>query len=191
MATITTSLAPNPRRFGFTNLPTLSQEESPVPIAELVFTTQFSAVTLSGVGDDQLVKLTCNLPVGFTYVLIDCRMDLQVANDSDMADWDTIAYGLISTAASGSQYRSPFQGISRGLISALDGGLPPRSMFQFVSLPSQVIIPSGQAEATIVVTIANAVQNSSAGFFTSFVRVLQYNVSQAHHYQVNTPIPVR
>lgn len=192
MATIATTLVPEPEVFALTGIPQPFQTVSAIPRAEVYYKQNFKAIALSGVGDDQLAIVSCILPKSFSYVLMDCFMDLQTALDADMADWDDTVYCLMRDAESGATDALGFAGRAGGVVSGSDSGVQaPRKIYDFNNLPRGVIIPKQYENGTLTLKLANPATNDAVAYLSCYIRLLQFDIAQSHHYEVNAAIPTR
>lgn len=189
MATVQTSFVETPKLFSFDGLDLIDDPRTQVPRAELIFAVKDGSVTLSGAGDVQRVVVSCELPRNFAYVLTDVFLRLKCA---DVTNWQTVGEIAVSNSdASDRDYLASQQLVKNGLI---DKGL---SVVSSVWTPlgpllKAVIIPVDKAAlATVNLIINNDTEQQVVGTLNSFVRLLQYDILQAHHIQVNTATLVR
>ncbi len=186
MATIVTNFQPDPERFAFTSLPQTFLEQSSQPRAEVVFNVVQETVTAGGVGDDQQVVFLMAPPLNFAYVLVDLFCEIAAADEADAANWEPTAVATIITGDGLGNLveRAVMQGWSIGNVG-------PVRPYQFDKLPRRLFMPAPGTLNLSSLVLRNVVNNGAAATSTMFARFLQYDISQKHHYQVNSPIPTR
>lgn len=192
MATITTSLTPSPRFFPYQGISDPNRDQSVVPRGELVFSGQREAITDGGVGNDQLLAINCQLPQNFSYVLTDVGLTIEMVDVGDTCLWDeTVQLTALDAQTVANRFlTTPYPGISTGNFLELEGAAG-RQVYAFNSLPRFVILPPAGDNASVLISAGNPTLNDNSSTATFLVRVLMYDISQAYHYEVNTPIPVR
>jgi len=198
MAAEQTTIVVAPRVFGFTSLDEAFQTRSDVPRAEFVFADQSVISQPVDPMNLQAVVYELELPFGFAYVIVELTLRItdQAAEGSSL-DWGMAAsLQLRDGTTSGN---SSFSVDSVGLRNAgfdTGGGDKPEDavrgsvFYEFNKLPTVVVIardPNGLAS----VAMNSLVDDGAAVTARIFARFLQYDIRQAHHYQVNTPTLVR
>ena len=191
MATTTTSLTPAAELFAFTGLVNQLQEQSYIPRQEVVFKVLDTAVTAAVLTEDQEINISCLLPVNFAYALSGIFLCLSGA---DAADWDDVALALWTDGGTvGTPTRTliaPIEGLSHGTsFNSTSSFGPLVKTYNFGPLPQLLILPSAQPQ--LVVKLGNTVIDGVAMKVNMTARMLMYDISQAHHYAVNTPVPTR
>ncbi len=191
MAVEQTVVTPNPAIFGFQGMPDIVGEQSIVPRGEVVFSVIGGIVAATGVGDSQLLTVGCSLPVNFAYALLEVACELQGA---DAVDWDVASLSRWqddnALPPTGSQsIRIPVQGLSHGIVQSAT----PSRLWTYGTIPNQIIIPKQgfAAGVSMANNFTNGNLQGSSMVFDFYARFLMYDVAQAHHWQANTPTPIR
>jgi len=187
MAVETTTFTPKLIKFGFEGISDAASDTTAVPRQELFYTQSGENILSPPAGDSQSVELTFRLPFGFAYVITDVNFSIFGA---DAGDWSGQANGYIANdTPAQADIIAHFGGWTFGSPVG-DGGLVFRT-YSFQELPSWVFIPQSNDGALVrFITSSNQIDGGTVGL--QFVaRFLQYDVSQAHHFAVNTPIPTR
>lgn len=186
MAVATTTFTPPPMRQAFSGLDSVGGERSPWPNAEQRFCVLAGAVDVEAGGDSQKVDIQCDLPVNFAYTLMEIHMSIFGA---DIADWETNG-DCFFTDGTGSlpQGRTMISAIpawSEGVVGTL---LAFRFDFQGmgVQLPANAV-----STPQLRFIMANDTIDGSAMTVNFCARFLQFNIEQAHHFEVNSAMAVR
>jgi len=144
------------------------------------------SVPVEAGGDSQKLDIQCDLPVNFAYVLAEAHFSIFGA---DITEWETVAdVFLTDGSGSGDQNRTEIKAIpawSEGVVGTL---LAFRFDFQGlgVTLPANsVSVPQMR------LIIANDTIDGSVMTVNWSCRFLQFNIEQAYHYAVNSPLPIR
>lgn len=187
----TTTIPILPKIFSFTSLPQVSQEESFVPRAEVIFTWFNEDITAGGAGD-QTAIITMALPINFAYVMVDCELRIDAADAGDIADWDDEAVGSVIENRGDGPTRfltMAFEGENHG--TSIGAGIHFVRIYSFKTLPRSLFQANVRTTNPVSLVVNNPVVGGGAATVAGFVRFLQYDVSQQHHFAVNTPAPVR
>lgn len=153
------------------------------------------AVAATGAGDNQLVSIIINPPANFAYALVDFNLTM-VADTGTTYSFPLSGSCVMQDAAAtaAASYITPLQ-IPAGpelLGDAADTTRPGRTYtlqdgYRGVVIP---IASDGQVEFNF--RIYNDTANDVAYHISNYVaRFLQYDINQAHHVRVNSPIPTR
>jgi len=188
---MTTIVVP-PTVLGFTSLDEAFQTRSDVPRSEFVFASQ-DIIPDPGVGETQSVVYELQLPFGFAYVCVEVTMRIT----DNGAPGEAKLWGLASslqlrdgTSSGNSSYSVDSVGLRYSGQSGDEDSVRGSVFYQFDNLPKVVVIardPNG-----LCTVVADTVETNQAAVTTRiFARFLQYDVRQAHHYQVNTPTLTR
>lgn len=189
MAQIQTTITPAARIFPFTGLGETGQQRSMLPRAEVVFSGIDVAVTIAGAGDSQRLLIDCQLPLNFAYAIAECSLQLK---STDVVNWKPIGkLALQDSDATGRTFQTSVELESRGTIEVVSSALarvwtPNRPLPRIVMLQ----VP-GEAQSRVDLSVSNATLDQAAGTAIFYVRVLQYDITQAHSVLVNTPQLVR
>jgi len=188
---------PLPTIFGFTSLPENFQTESPIPRAELLFASQVNVPVPQVAQDNQVMRFELELPFGFAYVAVELTLNISdLGGDfGNSLDWSHAASMIFRDAPSfqGSSFTSDQVGLRNA--AQVTGSDPDDSVngtvvYQFLQMPTVVAI-AREPNALAQVTVSCLVNNGPEVRSRLFARFLQFDVRQAHHYQVNTPFLVR
>lgn len=167
---------------------TMEQVNTPIPRAEINFIINDGSVTLSGVGDTQLINITCNLPLSFAYIVQEISISQLVGVDGDA--WANFGLCRLRNNNSVGAWKHSFDLFSRGnyFVTATT-----QAKSYHLSAPGELnrlVIPG--TSATLITTLANVTTNQSAMILDGFMaRFLQFDINQAYFYGANTPIPIR
>jgi len=193
MAIIIQSFDTTVTKFGFQGLDTAGQERSFVPRQEIYFGLNAVPFESTPAPDELRILVQTTLPFGFAYALTDMYLSV-LHGDAGTENWDAVAVCSLrdSNEAVNQTYRTEIQGLSHGDSSAGEGGAV--RVWTFDKLPSWVIIPIGANSVnhlTMSVSTFNDPGGVESGTVTVLIRAIQFDVAQAHHFQVNTPLLVR
>lgn len=188
MATTVTTLVPRMDLFGFTSLPGGAQERSAIPRQEVVFNIIDGDITVAAGGADQSLTITCNLPINFAYALMDVHLGI---NGADAADWSNTALGVWTDGDSSDRtIAALFEGTSKGVSQNTSSSFGAVTrQYTFGDKPGIILLPKN--EPKLVVKVSNATIDGALMNCHFMARCLMFDISQAHNWEVNTPIPVR
>lgn len=190
MATVTTTITPDQEYFPFEGMPDSQRERSAIPMREVRLFKNGDTIPLTGAGDNQSVYFTSSLDRGYAYALVDIFISINCAVGATN-NWDDVAIGYFADATTGSnrtkQIQFPLK--TPGVASQEDAQFqcyyPPK-------IPQLIMIPAIPSELPILtVGTYNATANDVVATTQFFARFLQYSISQAHHFALSTPLPVR
>lgn len=178
-----------PRVFPFTSLSQVEQERSLVPRGEVIFTTFDEAITAGGAGGQEVI-INMTPPFNFAYAIVDCSLRIGAASTADINDWNNEAPGTIIENRGANRFLTmPFEGENKGVHLSI--GIAFTRDYTFKVLPKALFEPNVDTTSPVSLAVANSVAGGLAATADVFVRLLQYDISQKHHFAVNTPIPVR
>lgn len=188
MATTTTNLTPAAELFGFTGLPGALQERSAVPRQEVIFNIIDGDITVAAGGADQDLSITCNLPVNFSYALMEVHLAI---NGADAADWGNSALAIWTDGdATDRTIACLFEGTSKGVAGTSSSSFGALSrQYTFADKPTVILLPAN--EPKLVLKVANSTIDGAAMNTHFMARMLMFDIDQAHHWEVNTPMPIR
>ncbi len=194
MAVITTAITPTQRLFPFSGYEDNQGNRSNFPRGEIWLTALGESITLSGVGDTQIVSLSSALPVNFAWCLVDMDMKIS-ATVGDTYGFDLDFECRVSDSTS-TPLRTFFSNIglhSEGVNAAGSAGTveeavyhAPAGLFKGVILPAT---PAQQVE--LFLRGFNSTTNQGAYLLDFTARFLQFDIVQAHDLHVNNAIPTR
>lgn len=186
MATTTTTTDPDPVSFPFTGLPGLRVlEQSPIPRGFVSFENSSVTIAVAGAGEDQTWRINFILPIGYAYILTEVHIQLQGAI-AEMADWDEVMNGELNWQAG--PRAIPFDGVSLGdtmATTTLD-----RRVYTFSDLPKTIMVVD-DAASQAGFRIGNHTVDGLAMSGSVFGRFLQFDIEQAHNWEVHTPQLIR
>lgn len=188
MAIITSDFDPEATPFPYAGMPDIVGQRTGIPRGEVAFNVDGGSVTLAGVGDTQRANVTCTLPGGYAYVLRETFLSMTAI---DVEDWDDVGFGSFQDAEQSTvrKNRMLFQLVSAGAVNITTAK---RRCWDYTILPKQVLYPASATEGAVyIATIINAVTNGAAGNLVFNARFLQFDIEQANHYSVNSPMPTR
>lgn len=189
MAIVQTTVNIDPVIFGFSGLGGMIQPQTEVPRGEVVYSTTNEAVTV-GTGDGQFLEIICNLPRNFAYVLMEIHLGITGVG---VDDWDEVALAaLVDTKTpNGRSFNLQMQGTSNGLGHRLPGSnFSFRRLYTFEDY-AKVLVQGSAARLNVDLANDGLGDLDQVAAFEFYARFLMYDIDQAHHYQVNTPTPVR
>lgn len=163
---------------------------TPIPMAELNFVSVGGTLTEAAAGQDQCAIIACNLPKGYAYIFAGAEMDIQEAEAGDIADWnlDWRSYLLNTGTAGGEQWLAGIKMTgdrAYNFSATLQGRI-------FKAQPiSKVVIPVYDTDALYQVQGCNVTIDGGPMTLYFLATFLQFDLNQAHHWAMNTPIPVR
>lgn len=189
MALVTTAFTIAPSFFGIVNLPDPVTQRSNIPRQELYFNSFAQVIPVATGGDTQLLTEACILPIGFAYAAMEFYMSVVGA---DAADWG--GTGILSIRDGiedvDTDYRihlvSPTNAVGLGAVN-----VDFRSYcFEPPLLPKRIILPQTGGSLWSF-QVGNTTADGSAMTANISARFLQYDIAQAHDFEVNTPTLVR
>jgi len=180
-------------KFGFQGLDTAGQERSHVPRQEIFFALNAQPYEETPAPDELRLLLQTTLPFGYAYALTDMYLSV-LHGDAGTENWDVVAACSLrdSNQDVNQTYRTEIQGVSHGDSSAGEGGAV--RIWTFDKLPTWIIIPIGAQSVnhiTMSISTFDDPGGVEPGTVTVLIRAIQFDVAQAHHYEVNTPLLVR
>lgn len=187
MATVDVSLTPIETIFPFTGITEVVRDRSEVPRAELFYSLLSGSIAAAGAGDDTRVNVAVTLPRNFAYVLIEANVYLDQAAGTTFG-WDSDIYGSLTDGNSTTRlynYNFFLEGSSVMIDTQQDR---PRKVYQLLGnqVPNIVCLPREGGQAICSLSFGSTGQNVQTNA-QLFLRFLQYDVTQAHHFDVNTP----
>lgn len=193
MAEVQTDITPAPMVVPFGGLPDVDRAPTAIPRAEVRFQSLAAAVAAPGAGDNQLVRIICNLPTNYSYVLIECYASIDTVV-TGTNNFDNRADLFIVDDASGvnRQYRIRIPFTADGAVIFSSGVQTKNYAAHHFDLPRVTILPQPPGTAPqLFATLNNQTDNDIAYQVNFFARFLQYSVRQATLSGVNAPQPVR
>jgi len=188
MATTATIVSPEATPFPYRGMPDIVGQATGVPRGEISFSEPDGDITVAAAAEFQRLDVRCCLPIGYAYVFREMHLSLSGA---DSNDWSLFGHGTFGDAeTAGIRENSMlFEFASRGVIPIETN---PRITYSYVNLPKQVVLPVSNAEGPIaILSIINPVADGTLMKFIFSARFLQFDIEQANHYAVNSPLPVR
>lgn len=168
--------------------PTRDQWPTNIPRSEKIFTAINAAVTVAAGGDTQAIVMNQVLAEGFAYVMLEGAVQLSGA---DVADWNTAIFATLDDTTANPRFRDIYQ-VDRGGVSSVGGGGAALSTcYRCTSCPTKMLIPSTSPGGQNRWVLENIVPDGVAMTVICFFRFLVFDLNQAYHWAVNTPLPVR
>lgn len=194
-ATIGTAFVPEAQLFPYEGIGPIIRAQSAVPRAEVWFNVIAGVVPVSEADEDRRVSVTCVLPRNYAYAIAETSM--RMANDTvDTANtWDDACEFSMQNVDSASEtitQRSFAAGESPGQYFKLIG-FGGHKVWYFRNLTDK-IFRSPVGSQTNIRSITHITDETLAGVVATFefaARFYQYDVRQANHYAVNSPILIR
>lgn len=166
----------------------MAMVNTPVPRAEVNFTFQSGAVTLSGSGDTQSLTISCALPPSFAYIVQEVSITDLAGVDGD--NWDNFGISRIRVDTPDKTWKHSLDLFSRG---SYQSSPTTRGKSYHLAAPGELnrmLIPL--VSANLVILLQNPTTQDSAMIVGAFfARFLQFDVNQAYFYGANVPLPVR
>lgn len=189
MATVKTTITPTEFLFPWQGIDDLARDRSDIPRAELRFSAIESVIAASGVGDNQSIQVVCDLPVNFSYVLLELYLMIGGSGQTDDVTFTPALCSIVDNDSGARTYNINFD-LARQQLQSSSGSY--FATYCTSKYPNLVIIPQPTAgNAQLLVDLYNPVANDSAVIANFYARFARYDISQAHHWQVNTPSLVR
>ena len=187
MATTQTDITPTQRIFPFTGIPDVSSVRSDLPRAEIRGFVADQDIAQAGLGNDRVVVFTQVMPANFSYALVSCSF-VFFAGTGETTDFTSAySYVQIGTVAGNRRY-IPLE----TKVSSSEATQTIRAFYQFSLVPpKEVLMPDPGQDVRLIVSVPDPVDNGPANICNFHSRFLQFDVSQAHHVQVNTPTLIR
>lgn len=189
MATITTSLTPNPISVGYIGpAPNIVLSQTPIPRGEVIFREISTAVTISGVGDDQRIEIICNLPAGFCYVLAEMYMTIV---NVDVDAWDTGCQVRVQDSVGSPRWRAGLRFEGTTAVQRATAAILLRQYNLVRPSLQKVIICDRGDNGELLLRVMNVTTNQAAGTVEFLARFFQYELAQGFYWGTNTSFPTR
>lgn len=189
MATVTTTITPTQTPFPFSGYTEPISDYSGVARGEIRFSGS-ATVAAPGAGNNQQVTATISPDPDYAWVLHDLVFTIAANTGSAVAFPDAVQAYVTDggTAATRSMFFS-MEMVSHGL--AFHNALPYKIYSLQDTYHGVVLSPYPASTPALQVRTYNTTANDVA--YTAAVdgRIIQYDISQAHHLAVNSPIPTR
>lgn len=188
MALTTTTVNPTLEPFPYAGMPERQRGQTPIPSREMRCYTRDKSITAGGAGNEQRLVVQLDLPPNYAYVLVDLSCMLGLAGS---INWDAVIQGYLQDGLTTVKSRIPMELFSHGITEYTAAGSE-RRVWIPEDIPRATLIPSVAGEQVrLHLETINSTQNDGAASFTFYARFLEFTIEQAHHWQVNTPEPVR
>lgn len=159
-----------------------------IPKSEVLFSLSAGTIVVAGAGEDQQVRVTCNLPRGWAYVFLEAT--LRITN-ADVADWDDCASSEMKDNDSGTVNFITHMTMCTGAGIAHASTTQPIKTYHVMNPINKVFLCNGAGDGRLRFVLHNLVIDGAAGTCDAYARFLRFELNQAHHYAVNTPVSVR
>ncbi len=196
MATVQTDLTPEIIYTGYGGVPDTNRDVSYIPRGHLTAHIFGGVVPLSGIGDNQLVRIDAVLPINYAYAIVDLQVSIVADSgltmgfmDSGLCRWENVSSGgsrdividfelqggndvTMGTGPTVARAYGPVGGskeIFNSILVSHVNGLGPALLTQFFNLTAN--------------DIAYSVQY--------YAKFLQFDVLQVSNWEVNAPLPTR
>lgn len=193
-----TTVTPNPDIYPFSGLADPGRDLSMVPRAQVVYNVNYQTISAPSAGTIQAILFSVTLPPNFAYALTEFSVVLANDNDATTLDYDLTANGYleepIGKNPSTTMSRSSFEMVSNGKGSEI-GTSTYKQNLNYVMRGSFGNVlwarPNSTGDMSLVGQFqANQIDTDAVRFYAK-ASLLQFNVEQANHWQVNTPQLVR
>lgn len=179
-------------------------QQSGIPRAEIVFSTQFTILAL-GAGDDFVVNLIFTPPTDYYYRVVELSFTIGATVESDLDDLDEACFVQFRNFRDGGT-RVQTQTVLMPMIAKLytastSNALRAQSVTSSVDRWTQYCLPVEQPLPGMILSRLNGAgdvavsldnpNESSVGAWTAygFCRMLQYDVSDEFVHVLHTPVP--
>lgn len=183
MALVVTSVTPDPVPFPYSG----RQKPDQAPMGEIIFASGNQDIALTGVGDNQFLNLTCNPPQNFAYVMMEASLRIRVDNTGDTNNFNTIAQ---TNWRDNNKMSSFNQRMDAGAVFD-NAGFEELTFVHAGNLPTIMAVPNSGEQTSWIMTCFNSTANDVAYVAVGFVRMLQFDLQQAHDWRSNVPLLVR
>ena len=193
MALELTTLTPLPTLFGFSGLDEAYRDQSQVPRQACSFNSSANIIPVPNAGDTQATVVKTILPIGYAYVLLEASMVLDSLDGGANNFLDTMGcFAIDSIVSARRTYESFFAMTSPGLIQSSPQSTTKSRVYQTAGrAPKHVILPAEGQQAQISFRNDNTVADDGQYRLSFRATFLMYDISQSHHFAVNTPQLVR
>jgi len=187
MATVTTTLTPDPRLFLYEGMPDAARQSSVAPVGEVEFIVHDESIASVGAGDNQAIDITCECPVNYAYALLDLSASISGVPTGNTNNWSTALTAFVSDSGFADRTFEWYlcmdnHGVSTNATNKQFRAYCPQR------LPSIVV---AGIQPQLQIQSFNTTAADSGYNLNLYARFLQFNVNQQHHFEVNTPIPTR
>ncbi len=189
MAIVRTTITPAAQLFSYSGL-NLNQANDYSPRGEVRFNFDGEAIALTGAGDNQQVFVDLRLPFNFAYIMSDGFVALD-GPDASVNNFGLVAHASFNNAAGGTITQSiPLQWTSAGDV-VITTAAKERKTYVNTLAATGVLVPEPGDQNALFWQITNGTANDAAYAAKGYFRFLQFDISQAYHFRVNSPVPVR
>jgi hypothetical protein len=193
MATTTTALTPQGRIFPYISLAETQRVYTGIPRSELIFLENTAAITVAAAGALQEVTITCDLPRGFGYVLIEANMNLSFDAILEANDWADVATCQLKDVHPSPKFTAWME-FSNPTTLLLQAASSSSKTYQVINPLQKVVVCDGASpglDGRFFVRLTNPVIDGIVGSIDFMARFLKFDLNQSYHSAVNTPVPVR
>ena len=188
--TVVTTLTPDPVRFPLSGIAELDRNRTPVPDAELIFRLEGEAIS-DGDATGQRINVNMNLPVGYAYYIVEVACEVINATAVNFEDCARMACS--NTTAAGASERFAYANLDGKTVAAGAASGPTKTYtIDRMKLPT-TLLPANNAAAggRVGIKVSNTNASETGYTFNLFARVLEFEISQAYNYAVNTATLIR
>lgn len=169
----------------------LNRRSSVGPRAEVTFFVDGVSIPDPGVGDDTMITINCVCPSNFAYAFADAGVQIIQATSAANTWQDVGEISMLNAFGGGTVTRRYFtemasNGNHLGLLS-----MGQAKAYCAVCPSTAIFVPQVGGDVALAMTFGNATTNHGVSTITALVRVWQYDISQANHWQPNSPVLVR
>lgn len=183
MAVIASSIVPQAIHKQFVGFgPGMAEWVTEIPQAEILFYEEAGVITAATGGDTQSLTVTCALPKGYAYAMVECYQAIFCA---DISEWDAALYAEVTGVDPDYKTMLSMEGKATFRNSAVPAKVYP------LEQPLLKIVVPGADGAQFLTFSTNQTAAGAAGTVRMFARFLRYELNQAHYWAVNTPTLVR
>lgn len=191
MATVQTTITPTMSIKSYSGIVDRVTERSPIPRGEICFQTINAGVAAAGVGDNQSILIDMGLPENFTYAMTD--LQVLINTDSGGATYNLGSSAILDIVNSPTTVNRTLD-VRTEMVSDNEltlAGTQNARVYRPTSIPKLLLSSESGANVDVQFRIYNTTANDGAYDVYCSARFLQYDVSQALYWDVNTPTLTR
>jgi len=186
MAIVSTSTDCALKSFAFTGLTDPQRDGSQVPRQE-IYVSESGTIAAPGAGNTRQHTFNILLPQNYAYTCVEasCRIN------GSGSDWARDQDGLWTDGEPGTPRKTVIPVVmiaQQGMAAAAPGTIMTWTLRE---VPKQVLVPISGSSCLFVTRAYDNTDNGGSSSFDFYARFLMYDISQAHHFEVNTPTLMR
>ena len=188
MATVATSTTQTLKSFAFTGIGDVKQDRSQIPRQE-IFVSNSGVIAAPGAGNVRQHTFNIVLPMNFSYALVEASFRLD--SSAGVSDWAKESDGVWSDGVSGATRVVLIPVRFNSLTTRAEQAPGAIQTFTMDKVPNQVLVPQSGTSANLLWRVYDDTDNGGATNYNVYARFLMYDITQAHHWAVNSPTLTR